>query len=342
MPLPSKTKKVLNDISNVRDLGVNLGDLIEDLLDSLPDSAPEGGVKNAVAAAAYFQYQGEDAVKHGQRVTINNPNVAGVDVYEFVSTAEPTPISEGAIVVDISSIVQVAEGSITIAVQPVAGDKVSVGLIGASTNEYIFVPKGTDTAPGEVPIGDSLAETQASLVSAINGTDQFETPDPYVRASDFETDISTITPLWGGAIGNDVELQETFTSASNTVSSPTGGADCELDDAIGLLSDVVDMEGTQEVFVTTDLMGRHIKALDYGAFGNEISVSATRVGMGGGTPSSNIMFVDENYEPTNTLKYGIDATVSKGPKMYLGDGKIYFTRVPNGKGDANWATYSLD
>lgn len=340
MPLPSKTKKVLNDISNVRDLGVNLGDLIDEIVDLLPEAIPEGGVENAYAAGAFVTHSPSEVIQHGQRITINNPNVAGVDVYEFVTTAEPTPISEGGIVVDISYLTVIAEGSITIAEQPVAGNKVGIGLTGASVNEYIFVPKGTDTAPREVPIGDTLAETQASLVSAINGTDQFETPDPYVRASAFETDISTITPLWGGTIGNDVYLQKTFTSASNTVSSPTGGEDCTYSSGILKLGDVMYSHDTQGItlwhYEDDEL---YIVSKVLGSSGNEIMVDATRVGIGPGTPSSDIQILDDTLNSAATLYGGSDATTSRGPKIFLGDNDIYYTDSEHQAHEAKWVRF---
>lgn len=339
MPLPSKTKKVLNDISNLRDLDVNLGDLIDEMFDLLPEAVPEGGVNNATTAEALIKHNLSEVIQHGQRVTVNNPNVDGVDVYEFVSTAESTPISEGGIVVNIRSLTQVAEGSVTITEQPVAGDKVSVGFTGGSANQYTFVPKGTDTAPREIPIGDTLAETQASLVSAINGTDQFEVPDPYVRASDFETDISTITPLWGGAIGNDVVLQETFTSASNTVSSPTGGVDCTFSSGISSLISVVDAEDTQGVIIENDEGVISISATGRGAYGNEIMVGATRVGIGPGTPASNIKFVDEDLDSVATLYGGSDATTTRGPKIFLGEDTIYYTANKHEANEANWVEF---
>jgi len=116
--------------------------------------------------------------------------------------------------------------SLTVAVNPTAGDSFAVGGV-----TFNFVANGTATNPGDISIGANAAATQAIIVNAINGTGtpgastyiDFTSPDDnrkfllnqVFNCGSFSSNKATITAF--GRIGNTA----TFTSGSNFFGTET-------------------------------------------------------------------------------------------------------------------------
>ena len=148
--LTSVERRVLNNVSMEQNANVKLGEIISEILDNVQPGTPV----NAAYAEAALEVVG---ISHGETLTI------GDDIYE-VTAREDAVVAEGHIAIPVYDISAPATGALTMAVQPTAGDTITIG-----EKTYIFVPDGTDTADGEVSIGADLAEAQAALVAAVNG-----------------------------------------------------------------------------------------------------------------------------------------------------------------------------
>lgn len=111
-----------------------------------------------------------------------------------------------------------ATGSLTVAVQPTAGDTLTIG-----DETFTFVASSTQEF--EIEIGVDLGTTQSNIEDVIDGTDTYHSTNYWVTASAFSSNVSTLTAVKGGTGGNGIALSETFTSGSNVVASMSGGVD---------------------------------------------------------------------------------------------------------------------
>jgi len=124
-----------------------------------------------------------------------------------------------------------AQGTLTMDTNPTDGNTMTV-----DTKVYTF--KDTITsADGQVKIGATVANTQASLVAAFDlsgtpGTDYGAnmTYHPTVSIADFATNDAVLTAKTGGTGGNSIATTETFTAGTNvfdaaTLGTTTAGAD---------------------------------------------------------------------------------------------------------------------
>ncbi len=140
---------------------------------------------------------------------VHSPSVSLGDVIQSVMDA---------ITPDTESPVNAVKASVelTLAVQPIAGDTI---IIGGKT--YTFVAVDTAAKDGDVSVGADLSGAQTALVSAINGEDEINEPNMYVVAGAFALDKSEIVAIMGGLIGNNIQVDSTFTSELNLFSSDT-------------------------------------------------------------------------------------------------------------------------
>ena len=110
---------------------------------------------------------------------------------------------------------------LTVTVNPTAGDTFTVG---ATT--YTFVANGT--APllaGMIELEALLAGTQPSIVLAINGGDGHNTANASASAGAFAADVSTLTAIVAGVIGDSIAVAETFAGPGNTLTAFVNGTD---------------------------------------------------------------------------------------------------------------------
>ena len=309
--LTSVERRVLNNVSMEQNANVKLGEIISEILDNVQPGTPV----NAAYAAAALEVVG---ISHGETLTI------GDDVYE-VTAREDAVVAEGHIAIPVYDISTPAAGTLTMAVQPTAGDTITLG-----EKTYIFVPNGTDTADGEVSIGVDLTEAQAALVAAVNGTDEFNRQNEDVKMAAFIADVATLEAIVAGVYGNTITTTSTFTSASNLFSGLTliNGADCSTANALVAIAAAVTDNDTQgvaaEVHATEDVVT--FSAL--GEEANAIEVSTTML---------NASFPVD----TTSLSGGVNATESGTVRLMVDKDYLYVCTAPNTIAGTNWRRISL-
>jgi len=314
-------KKVLNNLSQVLDWDVKLGDKLAEIIGT---SCETGTPVNAVSANKILTLTG--VVIDGETVTVNNPAVAGTDVYEFVTDAAKSKTVPTNIAVDIAANATKASCVLTMDPQPTSGDTVTIGA-----KTYIFVPVGTANAVGEVSIGADLAGAKTALVAAINGTDGVNSPHPLVSAGAFAANACTITALIGGTVGNVIGTTETFTAVTNIFAAVTltSGANCSAANAIIALIAATVAHDTQGVTGSAGAGTTLVLTADVaGAIGNAViigKVMANATFAGGAT----------------LLSGGIDGTVAIGTKFLMDASYLYVCLNGNTTADANWRRISV-
>lgn len=311
--LTATEQKVLNNVSQVRALDVKLGDILAALIDTTIES---GTPVNAANATATLEISG--VAVDGETVTI------GEDVYEFVADEDLSVTNAGNIPVDISANVVQSTGTLTMDTQPTSGDTVTIG-----SKTYIFVPLTTDTADGEVSIGDDLAGAKANLVGAILGVDNLNTPNPDVTVTGFVLDDLEIVAKVGGVIGDSIVTTETFTAATNIFAAGvlSGGVDCLAADAVTRLVAAITADDTQGV-TATDGAGNTVVLTAPGDAGNDIGVS---------TDMANGAFSGAAI----ALAGGVDGTLADGFKLFIDDTYLYVCLDGNTAAEKNWRRISL-
>lgn len=312
---------VLNDLSTLRNRSVALGGMLDVIVKSLKTA---GTPVNAVNAAMVLTLSG--AVVDGETLTINNPLVAGSDVYEFLADEAQTKTNSSNKAVDITDYAAKATVNLTVDTQPTSGDKMTIG-----SKVYTFVPDGTDTADGEVSVGTDLASAKLAIVAAINGTDEFNEPHPLVSAAAFAGDVCAITALVGGTSGNSIVSTETFTAGTNVFSAATlgSGDDCSASEAVTALVAAItalDTQGVGAADGTGDTID--LTADTAGEAGNDISLATTM---------TNGSFTDD----AEALAGGVNGTVGSIHKVMVDSSYLYVCVAENTVAGKNWRRISV-
>ena len=319
---------VLNGLTQFTDPGVKLGDKVQEIIGTVNGLVPPppedidtiltGTPVNAVAARETLTFTG--VVTHGETVEI------GDDIYEFAADDLQTVTRPEFIPVDISTSTGKATGTLTLDVQPTVGDTITIG-----TKVYIFVPVGTDTADGEVSIGADLAEAQAALVAAINGTDGVSDPHPLVSASDFALDAMTLSALIGGTAGNAIATTETLAAVTNIFAAGLlgGGTACTAANAITALVAAIAASGTAGVGATDGNGDTIVLVADVaGSAGNDIPINETL---------ANATFTGG----ATKLSGGINGTLAIGKTFMVDASYLYVALTGNPITGQNWRRVSL-
>lgn len=279
----------------------------------------EGSPVNAVGSSVVMTI--DDVAVHGEKVQI------GDEVFQFAADEAQT-VDEGATPVDIENDTTKSSGALTIDTQPNLGDTFAIGPNGEE-KEYTIVPDGTANAEGEIPLGATLGDSQLNVVAAINGTDDINTPNPYVSAGAFGSDISAITALAGGTAGDAIKTTSTFTTGTNKFGAATlgGGADCVKADAkTALLAALENSEIASGVTGEGDTLT--IAAKTKGTAGDEIAIS---------TDMANGSFAND----ATTLGGGVNGTVGTQWQTYVDASYLYVCIAENTISDANWRRIDL-
>jgi hypothetical protein len=312
----------LNNI-NVNTQNMQLGDKLQNMINDINNTIVTGTPVNAVNATKNLAIS--SVVIHGETVTINNPAVAGADVYEFLAEATQTPTEPTNIPVNITAKTTRSSGTLTLAVQPTSGDKMTIG-----TKVYTFVPVGTDTADGEISIGTDLATAKVALVEAINGIGINE-PHPLVSAGNFVVDDCTLTALIGGVAGDAIATTETFAAETNVFAADVlgGGADCTATDAV-----------TQLVAAITESDTQGVGAVD--GTGDSVDLTADVAGTIGdaiviGETLANGLFA----AGATTLSGGVNGTIGSVDTMMIDATYLYSCVAANTTAGKNWRRISL-
>ena len=191
---------------------------------------------NAAASGGTLTING--VVIDGETVTI------GADTYEFAADVALS-VTAGRIPVDINAVSTKAQGKLTIALQPAAGEKLVIG-----TKTYTFVALGNAALDGDIDIGADAAAARLAIVAAINGKDGINTAHPLVSAADFVVNDCVITAFVGGAVGDAIPTTEDMAGAGNEfdgvdLGATTAGVDCTKGDARTALVAAITASGTE-------------------------------------------------------------------------------------------------
>jgi len=311
------------DRINIYTRAMGFGTKFQEMIDAL-NVATDATPVNAVNASKSLAVSG--VVIDGETVTIDNPLIAGTDVYEFLADAAQTKTTVTNKAVDIESYTTKSHGHLTVDTQPISADTMTIG-----TKVYTFVPVGTANADGEISVGADKAAAQANIVAAINGTDEINDAHPLVSAAAFDTDVSVITALVGGVAGDAIATTETFDAGTNIFVSATltSGADCTAANAIIALAaamTALDTQGVGGADGTGDTID--LTADVAGVSGNDITLAETM---------ANGAFAGAATE----LSGGVDGTVGKEFEMAADSSYLYVAIAANAITDKNWRRISL-
>lgn len=305
---------IMNQIAKDTELGSRL-DIV---------TTKTGTPVNAVNATETLIVSG--VVIDGETVTINNPAVAGTDVYEFLADTAQSKTSPSNIAVDISASTTKASVTLTVDTQPTAGDTMTIG-----TKKYTFVANGADDEDGKISVGTDLATAKVKIVAAINGSAGLNTPHPLVSAAAFSSNNCTITALVGGTLGNAIATTETYTANGNVFNTATlvSGANCTAANAITALVTAVTASDSQGVSAVDGAGDTVVFTSDVaGVVGNMISVTETMAN-GSFTGGSAVMSA------------GVDGTVGKMGERKVDATYLYQCIADNTIAGKNWRRITL-
>lgn len=297
---------------------------IKALIEDVNNITVEGTPVNAANAGKVLTLTG--VVIDGEKVTINNPEITGSDVYEFLADTEQTKTTSTNIAVNITANTTKASGTLTVDTQPISGNTMTIG-----TKVYTFVPVGTANADGEISIGADLAAAKLNIVAAINGTDAYNTAHPLVSAAAFATNDCVITAKVGGVAGDSIATTETFTAGTNIFASTTlgSGADCSATNAITALVAAITANDTQGVGAadgTGDTV--ELTADVAGVIGNAIIIGET--------------LANGSFAGAATLlSGGIDGTVATVNTSMIDATYLYRCVADNAISGKNWRRVAL-
>lgn len=279
---------------------------------------------NAVSASETLAISG--VVINGETVTIDNPEVEGTDVYEFASSVALV-VGAGNIPVDINAHTVKATDNLTVDVNPIAGETMTLG-----TKVYTFVPLGTANADGEIDIEVLLADTQANIVAAIKGTDGHNDPHSLVTCgAAFAANILAITAIYGGAAGNDIATTETFNAGTNVFSAAklATGANCSATNAVTALVAAITASDTQGVGAADGADDTVVLASDAGGVIANTIVIAEDMANGAFTADAVL------------LSGGVDGTPGDERTIFMDSSYLYICVADNDVTGKNWRRISL-
>ncbi len=281
---------------------------------------PEGSPKNAKASSVVMTIDG--VAVHGEKVQI------GDEVFQFAADEAQT-VDEGATPVNIEAATTKSAGALTVDTQPTLGDTFAIGPDGEE-KEYIIVPAGTANGEGEIPLGASLTETQASIVAAINGTDDINTPNPYASAGEFDSNVSAITALVGGTAGDAIKTTSNFTTGTNKFAAGTlgSGVDCAKADAKTALITAIEAE--------SDIVGAQ------SGEGDTLTITAKTTGAAGDAIEISTDMANGSFaEDATKLSGGSDGTLGEKGQTYVDSTGLYVCVAANTEEGTNWRKIDL-
>lgn len=307
--------KILNSISQRLNPTVTLGNKLNEIIGCVGET---GTPVNAVSATETLTLSG--VCVDGETLTI------GADIYELLADAAQSKTVPSHIAVDIAAKTTNAVGTLTVAAQPTPGDTFTIG-----SKTYIFVPVGTANGPGEISIGADAAAAQLAIVAAINGTDGVNSPHPQVSCAAFAANITRITALVGGTVGDAIVSTETFTAGTNIFASATltAGADCTAANATTAIIAAITASDTQGVGAVKGT-------------GNTVVLTADTAGiLGNAIGVSKVMTNASFPEGVIKLSGGVNGTVATGMKIMVDATYMYVCLAGNTTAGKNWRRVAL-
>jgi len=318
-----------SQIRHITHLNMNspegFGAKIQEMITAINSGYTTSGTPvNAANAAKTLAVTG--VVIDGETVTINNPAIAGVDVYEFLADTAQTKTTPTNIPVNITASTTKSSIVLTVDTQPTVTDTMTIG-----TKVYTFVADGTAAVDGEINIGTDLPSAKIAIVAAINGTDAFNPPHPLVTAGVFVVNDCAITALVGGVAGDTIATTETFNAVTNVFGAVTlgSGADCIAANAITALVAAITASDTQGVGAVDGAGDTVDLTADVaGVIGNAIIIGET---MTNGAFTAGALL----------LTGGIDGTVGVAGQGMADATYLYKLVADNTTSGKNWRRISL-
>ena len=259
--LTTEEKKAINQISQQRDYDVTLGNILDTFIHE--------SITRGTPVVPHFAQAILDIT--GVVIDQDRVNIGSIGYY-FSAVSTPRANDATHVTIDILSHTSRAIGTLTMDVQPTAGDTFTIG----GDEVYTFVAIGNDTEAGKISVGADLAAAKANLVAAINGEDEHNYGSSYVFASNFIENVCTLTALIGGVAGNAIGTTETFTATTNVFAAATlsGGSDCSAANAAAALITAINTYDTVGVGALAGTGTKVILKADVaGVAGNAITVS---------------------------------------------------------------------
>lgn len=326
-------KKTFNRMSQIANPLVKLGDKIESIIGALggqseiversENSIPSGiGIvigtpANAKFASAILAISGVSI--HGDVIMIGDKDQTRFDVYEFLSDDAQTKSDLENIAINIVEKTNKARGILTVDVLPHVGDSFTIG-----DRTYVFVE--SVNSEGEILTGNTLEETHAAIIAAVNGSDGVNSPHPSVFMSEFVENSALINALIGGTIGNTIPTVSSFTLEVNRFSSDSlgSGTNCTAVNTVSALIEAINNFDTHGVLAEQ-------------GDGNTIIISAKSIGSAGNgiqirESMNNASFINGATE----LNGGVDGTATEGPTLMMDDSYLYTCLNGNDEQGANW------
>ncbi|KKQ09694.1 MAG: hypothetical protein US20_C0005G0014 [Candidatus Pacebacteria bacterium GW2011_GWF1_36_5] len=294
---------------------------IQTQLNAVSAQVPEGTPVNAVASSKVLTIDG--VAIDGETVTLGNA------VYEFCADAAQSLTTPTNKAVDITAVSTKSQGILTIAVQPTIGDYMTIG-----TKLYTFCAVAAATGEGDISIGTNLATAKTAIVAAINGTDGHNTANSSVTASEFATNVCTLTAKIGGVAGDLIASTSSFTNGGNlfdavTLGTTTPGVDCTKGDAKTAILAAVLANATKDVSLTT-------------AAGDTATAAAVTKGVAGDALVIGETMAHGAFAGGATaLSGGVNGTVGTKLQTFQDTSYIYCCTAANTIADANWRRISL-
>ncbi len=272
---------------------------------------------NAINATMELVISGTSA--DGETVRI------GDDTYELCADAALTKTLPTNIAIDISDHAAHATDNLTIVAQPTAGDTMTIG-----TKIYVFVPNGTDNLDTEISVATDLATAKLAIVAAINGTDGHNTPHPLVSAGTFAGNVSAITALVGGTVGNSIATTENFTNVGNVFSATAlaGGTNCSAANTGSHILAAINASGTEPITASANGNNVVLTADVAGTLANS-TVLAETLGNGNFTGGATAM------------AGGVDGTIGIHGQPMVDATYLYIASADNTVADKNWRRIAL-
>lgn len=286
--------------------------------------AVTGTPVNAISAFALLEIGG--VVKHGETVSIHNPEEGETpDIYEFVADAALSA-AEGNIPVDLNSVTVKAAGELTLDTNPTSGDTMTI-----AGKVYTFVPNNTASGDGQINRASSLGATRTNVIAAIQG-DEHNTPNVLaICGNEFNADILPIYARIGGTAGNTIDTTSSFTAGTNGFGAANLalGEDCTAANAATKLAAEIVAEDTQNVTAeVVDTTKVKITALHGGDISNTITVAETM-------PNAAFAAAAE------ALAGGVDGTPGEPGEVQIDSSFLYICLAGNEVTQKNWRRISL-
>jgi hypothetical protein len=243
--------------------------------------------------------------------------------YEYRTNGTLTP---GRTKIDINAGSVAAAGTLTVAVQPTAGDTITIGGVG-----YLFISNGATPVAGQIRVGTNLSTAQANIVAAINGSDGVNAAhQTVVSEAAFSANASVITALIKGTGGNSIGSTSSFTSGSNHFDAVT----------LGTTTAGANMSAANQCTAIINAMAADVNVVATQGGGTTVTLTAVT----GGIYYNSIVTTTSAHNTSfgsGTLTGGINGTSANAGEFYFDSSFLYIAKQNNTIQNSIWWKISI-